>query len=157
MAVSSVRDCIRALSSQFKGFRKTIVSGEWHVFQNRKNLNTEQCDMRGARRIDIFPKLRGAGGLLKTVAGVALAVVGVVTGQTWLINVGVGLALGGVAEMLAPAPPSPNFGGRQNASANQSNYFDGAVNRSAVGLPVPVIYGQMRVGSIEVSTSINVE
>jgi len=156
--INSVRQGIRAMTCQFKGFRKRIASASWHVFSNRRSINKDEIDLMGARRIDIYPKLKGAGGgIVKAIAGVALVAVGFVTGQPWLVSIGVSVALGGISEMLAPSPRSPNYGQRQDAASNQSYYFDGPSNKAAVGLAVPVIYGIMLVGSISVSQSLNVE
>ncbi len=156
-AVSSAREAVRALCSQIKGFKKVFRNADWHVFVNRIGVGIDECDLQGAKRIDIYPRLRGAGGVFKAIAGVALVAVGVVMGNPYVTTFGASLLLGGIAQMIAPTPKAPNLGDRQGVENTTSHHFDGAANRSAVGLPVPVVYGKMLIGSITASTSINVE
>lgn len=64
---------------------------------------------------------------------------------------GMSLALGGVAQLLAPKVKAES----KEAVENKPSYiFNGAVNTVAQGNPVPILYGRMRVGSQVVSAGI---
>jgi predicted phage tail protein len=63
--------------------------------------------------------------------------------------------LGGVAQMLAPQPASNEPSERPE---NQPSYtFNGAVNTTAQGQPVPLGYGRLVVGSAVISAGIDVD
>jgi len=65
-------------------------------------------------------------------------------------NIGIALVLGGVAQMLAPVPPTPT------EDPDNSFQFNSPVNTSMAGLPVPILYGERMVGSVVISAGINV-
>ena len=64
--------------------------------------------------------------------------------------IGTSLVLGGVSQLLSPAPPSVN-----EASKLQSFSFSGIVNVSDQGLPVPICYGRVVTGSVVISAGLN--
>jgi predicted phage tail protein len=64
-----------------------------------------------------------------------------------LLGTGIALTAGGVIQMLTPVPKSPDQQ-EQAVTENKPSYlFNGAFNSTQQGLPVPVVYGQMLVGS----------
>lgn len=131
--------------------------------------------------IDIVPVMAGAGGLSglwQAIIGVVLIVVGVVllfTGvgtalAPYVIMAGISLTLGGVAQMLTKQPTlggnpalARNFkptqqmlGQSQNEQERNVNYlFSGAQNTTQQGNPVPILYGELIVGSQLVSFGIS--
>ena len=64
--------------------------------------------------------------------------------------IGTSLVLGGISQLLSPAPPSVN-----EASKLQSFSFSGIVNVSDQGLPVPICYGRVVTGSVVISAGLN--
>ena len=66
--------------------------------------------------------------------------------------IGTALLIGGVSELLSPAPPSFN-----EASKLQSFSFSGIVNVAEQGLPVPICYGRVVTGSVVISAGLNSE
>jgi predicted phage tail protein len=67
-------------------------------------------------------------------------------------SVGVSLVLGGVAQMLTPTPKNQ---GPQERPENRPSYqFNGPVNTTAQGQPVPIGYGRLVVGSAVISAGI---
>ena len=79
-----------------------------------------------------------------------MVVVGAVAmyfGQPWganLIGMGIGMMVGGIAQMLMPKIDNTQD---QNQDGNKSNFgFGGAVTTIAQGNPVPVLYGQREIG-----------
>jgi len=107
----------------------------------------------------------GATGAIAGTAGVATAIG----------YVGAALILGGTSQLLSPSiSDSPGtFGATSPTRArardsftpenneiadNRASYiFNGAVNLTAQGNPVPILYGRMRVGSVVVSAGLSVE
>ena len=65
-------------------------------------------------------------------------------------NLGLALALGGIAQMITPVPQLPEAPGE-----GQGGFaFSGIENTSQEGIPVPVVYGEMIVGSVVLSTKL---
>ena len=66
-------------------------------------------------------------------------------------NLGLALTLGGIAQMITPVPKQPEFG---EADPRDGFAFSGLENVSQEGVPVPVVYGEMIVGSVVLSTGL---
>ncbi len=157
--VENTREAMRALSVQVPGFEKFMLHAHeqglrFAVFQDKQNISEKELDMStDARVIKIVPKVVGAGGdggILNTILGAVLIVVGVVMNVwtpgsgTALIGAGIGMFIGGVAQMLMPKVDNKQD---QNQDGNKSNFgFGGAVTTIAQGNPVPVLYGQREIG-----------
>ncbi|GAB2314496.1 tail assembly protein [Stenotrophomonas geniculata] len=168
LAVSNPAEAVRALCVLLPGFQQYLMGAkdkgmEFAVFVGRQNLSKEQLqDPPGSDDIRIAPVLVGSkrGGILQTILGVVLIVVGAYTGNGQLIYSGAVMALGGVAQMLAPQPKGL---GAKDSAENTPNYsMNGAVNTQAQGNPVPVAYGGhdnkgMFVGSAVISGGIYAE
>ncbi|MFU9819639.1 tail assembly protein [Acinetobacter radioresistens] len=159
LAVDNTREAMRALSVQVPGFEHFMLHAheqglEFAVFQDKQNISETELDMStSAKVIKVVPKVRGAGGAVQTILGAVLVVVGiVVTGMSFgsagavgaaLIGAGVGMMVGGIAQMLMPKIENQD----QNQDGNKANKgFGGAVTTVAQGNPVPVLYGQREVG-----------
>ncbi len=174
MVVSSAAEAVRALSANFPTFERELVSsGErgvgYKVLVGRDELNLERLhEPSGQQRITIAPVISGAGGngLGQIILGAALiavawwnpmgwAAAGSFLSQATLYSVGTSMILGGVAQMIAPTPKSTEPSERPE---NKPSYaFNGAVNTTAQGQPVPVGYGRLIVGSGVISAGIDVD
>ena len=161
LAVTSTSEALRALSVLIPGFRQFLLDAQskrltFAVFNGRRNLCKDDLDAPvGDDTIRIAPVIIGSksGGLFQTILGAALAVVGFVFNQPTLIGLGVSMALGGITQML-----SPQQAGLAGVADNgTSYYFNGPVNSAAQGEPVPLVYGEMIVGSKVVSSGIYTE
>lgn len=62
-----------------------------------------------------------------------------------MISAGLGMMAGGVAAMLTPVPSTDSGQGANNGNANK--YFSSLDNRVAQGSCVPLVYGEVMVGS----------
>lgn len=134
------------------------------------------------RDIHIQPVLEGAkGGGGKIIAGIALvalsfatggAVLGAALGSSFTAGtaataatlsigiigkIGIAVALGGIAQLLTPEIKSPEAVAFDRPDQRASFLFNGPVNTTAQGGPIPLVYGTMRVGSTVVSASLAVE
>lgn len=129
---------------------KRLITGD--------NIGEEQLDMNTeAEVIHIVPRVVGAGGngILQTILGAVMVVVGAVAmayGQAWganLVGAGIGMMVGGVAQMLMPKIDNTQD---QNQDGNRANKgFGGAVTTVAQGNPVPILYGQREIGGFIIS------
>ena len=174
MAVASAAEAVRALCANFPQFERELVSsGErgvgYRVLVERDALSLERLhEPTGQQRITIAPVVSGAGGngLGQILLGAALiavswwnpmgwAAAGSFLSQATLYSVGTSMILGGVAQMIAPTAKASDPSERPE---NRPSYvFNGAVNTTAQGHPVPVGYGRMIVGSAVISAGIDVD
>lgn len=162
--VENTREAVRALSMQIVGFEKFMLHAherglEFAIFQDKQNISEKELDMNTtASVIKIVPRIIGAGGdngVLQTVLGVVMIVAGGVAmyfGQAWganLVGAGIGMLIGGVAQMLMPKVDNTQD---QNSDGNKANFgFGGAVTTVAQGNPVPVLRGRREIGGFIVS------
>jgi len=180
MAVNSAAEACRALGVQLPGFEQFMLEAKdngmaFAVFHGKRNISKEELgDPPGHNEIRIAPVIQGskrAGGL-QTIIGVAIIVAASFfsggaaagAGSTALFgtasgalvgSIGISLALGGVAQMVAGTPKGL---GTQDGADNRASYgFNGPVNTSAQGNPVPLGYGRMIVGSAVASSGIYAE
>ncbi len=69
-------------------------------------------------------------------------------------NIGIGLVLTGVAQVLSPQPELTSI---EESVQLESFSFSNVVNTSRQGLPVPIAYGRVFVGSAVISSNLDVE
>jgi predicted phage tail protein len=182
LAVHSPAEAVRALSVLHPGFAEALQQPDVHYRVLAGNVNVQEQDrlhMHYAMRHDfIFTPVIAGGkshGLIQVLAGTALffmsyglagsgATLGVFFGGQSSVGawyrgaemvggIGLSLAIGGVIQMLAPVPtlPQPNAGETHSSSAQ----FNGPVNTTQQGLPVPLLYGRLIVGSAVISSSLS--
>lgn len=158
----SVGEAFKALKCTLDGFESAIRDLDrkgmrFAIFRNRKNVAERDFDLGGAQEIRIVPVVSGGkrAGLIQTIIGAVLIVAGSYFGQTWAVQLGVGLAAGGVIQMLSPQAA----GLKQSASPeNAPSYaFGSAKNTTASGNPVPICIGRRRWGGMIISASIYAE
>ena len=68
-------------------------------------------------------------------------------------NLGIGLVLTGVAQVLSPQPEPTSI---EESVQLESFSFSNVVNTSRQGLPVPITYGRVFVGSAVISSNLDV-
>ncbi|GAA5787308.1 tail assembly protein [Chitiniphilus shinanonensis] len=174
--VASPAEAIRALTAVVPGFRawfarQAQAGAAYHVLVGQRDLaERELADLAPAEApIRIAPALRGAkrGGLFQVILGAAmiafafstggaslLATLGTNTAST-VVGLGASMVLSGVAQLLAPQVKAGTPAERPD---NQPSYvFDGPVNTTSQGQPVPVLYGELLVGSAVISAGITTE
>ncbi|USE81164.1 tail assembly protein [Cupriavidus gilardii] len=176
LAVSSAAEAVRALGVMVPGFHAELISSRdrgirYAVFVGKQNLGKDELVLPPGRDdIRIAPVLQGAkrGGLFQTLLGVALIAAATITagglGAAFTSNgligatamMGASMALGGIVQMLSPQPGGLSASDRPE---NKPSYgFNGPVNTSAQGGPVPLFYGgPLTVGSAVISAGIYAE
>ncbi len=152
---------------QGNGFKVTV--GKQKIYRTNLKPMLEPWSERDV--MHIVPVIKGAGrGFGQILAGAALIGLAVfaapLAGGGFLGSAGSGflgaaaskalgyigtaLLLGGVSQLLSPAPPSFN-----ESSKLQSFSFSGIVNVADQGLPVPICYGRVVTGSVVISAGLN--
>lgn len=154
----TTRELMSALKNTVEGFEEFIrdqarCGMRYAIFRNRENVGEDRFTMSGTTEIRIVPVIAGSksGGILQVVLGAVLIVAGAFLWATPmggpLVAMGISMALGGVVQMLSPVPKTSSQQ-EQAVTENKPSYlFNGAFNSTQQGLPVPVVYGQMLVGS----------
>ena len=171
LAVSSTTEAIRALCVLLPGFETRLLDSEskgvrYACFIGRRNLGEDELARpAGNEDIRIAPMPAGAkrGGLMQVVVGVALVVASFIPGLNaiaWgtmtlsgaMASMGMAMALGGLVQMLSPQQRALSVKDGPNNGASYN--FNGPVNTTAQGNPVPLLYGEMIVGSSTISAGI---
>lgn len=170
-AVANVSEAIRALCVMVPGFQQELMTSRqrgiaYSVFIGKENIGEGDLQKpTGKDSIRIAPILQGAksGGWLQVILGAALVIgAGLITGGGafaalgaggiggFVAGVGASMFLGGVLQLISPQQTTQSSGANNGASYN----FNGAVNTTTQGNPVPVLYGRMIVGSSVISAGI---
>ena len=168
LRVNNAAEAIRALTAQIPAFRQKLNEGWYQVRIAGKDAYEAELSARlyepliNGSVIHIVPRAAGAkrGGVFQTVLGAALIAVAWWNPVGWLgatvvsgmYAAGASMILGGVAQMLAPKPKTP---GAPTDNGKQNTYFSSLDNMIAQGNPLPVLYGEMRVGSRVISQEIS--
>ncbi|HAU2969689.1 TPA: tail assembly protein [Salmonella enterica subsp. diarizonae] len=174
LSIKTGAEGVYALAMQIPGFREKMSEGWYQIRIAGEDVSEETLSARlheplppGAV-IHIVPRMEGAknSGLVQVIAGAALIVASFIPGlnvavwagmaATWsslAFSIGASLMLGGVAQMLAPKPHSPSIHHADNG--RQNVYFSSLDNMIAQGNPLPILYGEMLVGSRRISQSLS--
>jgi predicted phage tail protein len=168
LAVKTPVEAVRALSALYPGFQQYMTTAhlkgvEFAVFVGKRNLSKDELTHpTGDNDIRIAPVLKGSksGGVLNIVLGAVFIALSFIPGigqaaQMAMMSAGIGMAAGGVVQLL-----SPQLGGlgSKDSPENKAGYsFNGPVNTEAQGNPVPLLYGRLIVGSAVISASIRAQ
>lgn len=171
--VRTPAEAVRALCANFPEFEKDVIESTergvgYKCVVDKAQIGEDHLHYPMSRSFSITPVVAGAGKTLGIILGVALIAAAVfmpafvpvfsIAGTTFgfgaaaTLTLGVALTLGGIAQLLAPTPKA----GTQ-AERNENPMFNGPVNTSQQGLPVPLGYGRMIVGSAVISAGVTVE
>ncbi|HDL6452227.1 TPA: tail assembly protein [Escherichia coli] len=165
--VNTAAEAIRALSLQVPGFRRQMNEGWYQIRIAGRDAGENELSARlneplaNGAVLHIVPRLAGAksGGVFQTVLGAALVAAAIwmpgisIAASNIMFSVGAAMTLGGVAQMLAPKPETPEYNSADNGK--QNTYFSSLDNMIAQGNPMPVPYGEMLVGSRRISQDIS--
>lgn len=164
--ISKMSEACVALAKTLPGFEQYMISSKrrgltYSVFRGKINIGKDDLGHHvSGEVIRIIPVIIGSkkAGLLQTILGAVLVVVGVITspyGGGVLIGPGVALMAGGIVQMLSPQPAG--LASKQSADNRASYAFGGVTNTAAQGYPVPLLYGRRRIGGAIISAGIYVE
>lgn len=169
LAVATPAEAVRALSANFPEFERHLIeSGKSNVAYQVKvdGREIEENELRYpmSREIHFTPVIQGAGsstakliiGAVLIVAGLAISTFGgspEIGGP--MVNIGIGFMIGGVVQMLSPVPKAQDPA--EDALHTPSYVFNGPVNTTAQGQPVPIGYGRLIVGGAVISAGIVID
>ena len=177
LAIKRPKEVFDAISCAHSNFRNRLfeLSNQGIHFSllidGKKITHVEELSIASEdKQIDIVPIIGGSGAVAIGVIGAGLASVGGAIGTSaFLVGLagtagaaaigsaitylGVGLMLMAVQMALAPKPEMQRPSSDVN-SAKQSFLFSSKANFAEQGIPVPVGYGRLRVGSAVIQSTI---
>lgn len=163
---------VRALCAMIPGFEKFLMESKdrglgYTVFIGKQNIDESGLNYPvGNDDIRIAPVILGSGrgGFFQIVLGAALIGAAFLTGGVSIVagslkagsllggmvfGMGVSMVLGGVSQLLTKQPQG--ITGVESPDNGASYNFNGPVNVTAQGNPVPALYGEMIVGSVTIA------
>lgn len=164
LAIKSPAEAVRALCANFPDFRNFVSSSSdrgvaYKVIGDRSAIDEHHLHDPIGKSLVIAPVIQGAGGggVFQAVVGVVLIAASFIPGLQFLAPIGIAMVIGGVTQMLSPIPSTGNPQDASSQGVDPSYVFNGAVNTTAQGHPVPIGYGRMIVGSAVISAGIITE
>ena len=172
--ITSTADAMRFLVSNFPKLEAHMADRYYQVLVDDYEIGEEDIhNPIGQSDISIVPVITGAGGGAgKSLLGLALIGVafmlpvavplaplkfgglgGFVGANSFIANIGLGLTLMGVNEMLFPLPKNQGFDNEQDPRISFS--FSGVQNTSRAGTSHPIVYGEIITGSVVISAGID--
>jgi predicted phage tail protein len=166
--VSSAAEAVRFLLANWPELERHMADQHYRVSLGDYDLGEDELhDPAGKQPIKIVPVVTGAGAVGRIIAGAALIALSFVIIPLGIAAAGAGIAtmvggigaslvLGGVAQLLTPTP-TLSLGTDSPNDPRKSYSFSGIQNTSRQGTPVPIVYGEMLVGSVVISAGIDVD
>jgi len=164
----NIRDIFKLIECQTPGFRQHLVAAAeagvgYEIRRGEEFLESEEELFLSLNDEDIIITevpvgAKAAGKILAAILIVTLVVMnpalfgafgtsGGLTGLgTFAMSMAVNLAIGGISELLAPGPET-------DKKQNEGYLFNGPVNTVQQGMPIPVCYGELRIGGAPVGVS----
>ena len=182
-AVNSPVEAFRFLRANFPDLEKYMSFQYYKVKMNGNDITEQEFNLKSQGTIQIIPVATGSLpvvlGIGAIVGGGAIAASGASFFTATLIGnltvgaaicgaltaIGTNMVIGGVTKMLTPTqqityPTATRSTGinRSDATLADSNYnFSGITNVSRAGVTLPVVYGELVVGSIVVSNGVDTD
>jgi hypothetical protein len=164
--VGSAAEAVRFLVANFPQVEKHMADQRYRVSLGERDLELDEIHHpSGQQVIKIAPVIAGAGTVGRILLGAALLVASFAipgfaawagpTAYGLIVGVGASLVLGGVAQLLTPVPATP-AGSDSSSDPRKSYSFSSIQNTSRQGTPVPVVYGEVIVGSVVISAGIDI-
>jgi predicted phage tail protein len=174
--IHSAAESIRALCANYKEFKADLIQDSRTFYrlivdkEDRADETLMHVGVADGAVIKLVPIVQGAGGDFgKVLLGAALigfALVNPLAAQATVFgsttvgsiagSVGFSLVLGGVSGMLF-SPPKIEPGSSERPENKPSFAFNGAVNTTGQGNPVPICYGEFLCGSQVISSGLAVD
>ena len=176
--VDTVGKAVSFLIHNFPGIESYMSPKYYQVKVGNYDIDKNEIDYPvGREDIHFIPMISGAGrGMGKillgaVLIGIAIAAPGagfafgskgvgfIATGaapnalMAAIGNIGIGLTLMGVSEMLFPVPEPQKFNSEEDPQLSFN--FSGVQNTSRAGTPVPIVYGEIITGSVVISAAID--
>lgn len=170
MVASTPAEGIGALCRILPGFQRYLEENSepgFHVITDRDLGEDELTQLCPTDTVQIIPVVVGASSGFRIVFGAVLMVVGLaISGWSFgalsgfgavLFNIGLGMAVGGVAEMLMKKPVFQPSSLDKGPADTPTYSFQGPHMTTGQGNCVPIGYGRLRIGGALVSVGIKPE
>lgn len=170
LAVKTAGEAVRALIANFPAIERYLIEtknvGYRIKLHDTPLFKTDEMHYPVGGPTIIFTPIiagskdQGIGTIIIGSLLVAAAVVGNVLYpgnpiSPYLMNAGIAMIMGGTVQMLSPAPKT---GEPKEREENKPSYnFNGPVNTTAQGQPVPIGYGRLLVGGAVISAGLTTE
>lgn len=167
---NNIRDIFKLIECQRQGFRQYLIEASeadvgFEIKRGEEFLeNPEELLLSGLGEEDIIiteVPSGSKGGAKKILAAIAIVAIvgltggfgggwattaagGFTTAGSIVLGVATNLALAGISELLAPGPET-------DAGQNEGYLFNGPINTTQQGLPIPVCYGELLIGGKPIS------
>ena len=178
----TLKSAVSFLINNFEGIEKYMSPKYYQVKVGNYAIGEDELTYPIGTKDDIhfIPVITGAGrGFGKILLGAALigvailapgagfmagggfgfagagAMAGKFSFAAMLGNIGIGLVLTGVSEMLTPLPKRQEFNSEEDPRLSFS--FSGTQQTGRAGTPVPLVYGEIFTGSVVISGGIDTE
>lgn len=160
LAIKTGAEGIHALCVQIPEFKRKLVDGWYQIRIAGKDLSPDDVAQRlhdplpDGSIIHIVPRMEGAkSGVWQVLAGAVLVAASFIPGLNVvaagvMFSMGTSMALGGISQMLAPKAPGP---AKSADNGKQNTYFSTLDNMIAQGNPLPLLFGEMQIGSRVIS------
>ncbi len=167
--VASAAEAVRFLLANFPQLEPELVKGHYRVSVGGYDLAEDELHApAGQQEIKIVPVVAGAGAVGRIIGGVALLAAAIFipgfaawagpTAFSLIVGVGASLVLGGVSQLLTPVPTMSSGSTADTSKDPRKSYsFSGIQNTSRQGLPVPICYGEVLIGSVVISAGIDID
>ena len=178
----TLKSAVSFLINNFEGIEKYMSPKYYQVKVGNYAIGEDELTYPIGKKEDIhfIPVITGAGrGFGKILLGAALigvailapgagfmagggfgfagagAMAGKFSFAAMLGNIGIGLVLTGVSEMLTPLPKRQEFNSEEDPRLSFS--FGGTQQTGRAGTPVPLVFGEIFTGSVVISGSVDTE
>ena len=175
--IHSTADAIKFLVCNFPKVEAYMASRHYKVLVDKEELTTNEIHYPiGKSEVSIVPIISGAGGNTgRMILGVALVGAAIIAPGSGMVglqfvarggqlasplmasigNIGLGLLLTGVSNILFPQEQPEDFENDQDPRISFS--FSGVQNTSMAGTSVPIVYGEIVTGSVVISAGIDTD
>ena len=174
--VNTPAQAIKALCVNFPGLDKWLIDSEQDGVGYRVTVSKEKVTEENVAPLllpfsdkevfSITPVIAGAGrGVGQIFAGIALVALTLIPGGlpiagTLATKIGLfggALILKGIATAISPQPEPSSLDDGPDAARLESFSFSNVVNTARQGLPVPIAYGRVFVGSQVISSGLDTD
>jgi len=160
--VATAAEAVRFLLANWPELERHMADQHYRVSLGDYDLGEDELhDPAGKQPIKIVPVVAGAGAVGRIIAGVVLVGLAFIPGVgalgvSLLLGAGSSLVLGGVAQLLTPTPKL-SVGPDSETDPRKNYSFSSIQNTSRQGTPVPIVYGEMIVGSVVISVGLDID
>ena len=177
--VDNVAQAVSFLIHNFPGLEAYMSPKYYQVKVGNDDIGADELTYPvGQQDIHFVPVIAGAGrgGFGKILLGALLITGGIMAGGgfgalfsekglvfaggkfgafmgKFAMNLGIGLTIMGVSEILFPLPEPQDFNSEEDPKLSFN--FSGVQNTSRAGTPVPIVYGEIITGSVVISAAID--